>query len=168
MKNKIFKTILFLVILFFAITALGLWGPKVASYWKEYQYNIEIKRAVDMAKATERAYMNDRDGGKTPEETLDLLITALKAGNTLQASKYYELSVQPKALASLQSELVQHGNLQKSIDYFTEVREKGEKKCNEEGDGCTFRYRGVIDGYNRIIDLNKNYYSLIWKITQPF
>jgi hypothetical protein len=188
MKNKIFKIVLFLVGIFIAITALGLWGPKVASYWREYQYDLEVRKAEEMAKAIETAYKNDRDGGKTPEETLDLLITALKHGNTLQASKYYELSVQPKALGSLQTEFAQYGNLQKSIDYFTEVREKGEKKCNESGDGCTFTYRFLnsnnenvqISGgdntvlvlagsqNNKKVSLALNRYSSHWKVTQPF
>jgi hypothetical protein len=188
MKNKILKIVLFLVGIFLAITALGLWGPKVAGYWREYQYDLEVRKAEEMARAIETAYKNDKDGGKTPEETFDLLLTALKAGNTLQASKYYELSVQPKALSSLQTEFAQYGDLHKSIDYFTEVREKGERKCNEKGGGCTFTYRFinpddknvqisesdntvlVLAGSqnNKKVSLALNRYSSHWKVTQPF
>lgn len=43
-------------------------------------------------------YKNDFDGGKTPEETLELFITALRAGDIEKASKYYEIGLQQENL----------------------------------------------------------------------
>lgn len=186
--NIIWKIILTLVGILFAVTLLGFFGPKVASYWREYRYDVNLREAEDMARAIETAYKNDLDGGKTPEETFDLFLTALKASNTLQASKYYELSVQPKALVSLQKELAENGNLQKSIDYFSEVLTKGTRFCNEEGEGCTWEYRYIttkdevvgVEGREekffipagsndkKSVDISINISSGVWKITQPF
>ena len=186
--KTLFRIILVLVAIFIAVTLLGIWGPEVASWWRGHQYSLEVKQAEDVARGIEQAYKNDLDGGKTPEETLELFLSALKLGNTFQASKYYELSVQSKALSSLQSELAKNGNLQKSLDYFTEVKVKGTKKCNKEGDGCVWEYEyktgtdknvGVVGGRERIfipagssrvkeIGLSLNEHTFVWKITQPF
>ena len=62
------------------------------------------------------AYEHDFDGGKTPEETIELFLGAVKAGDITLASKYYELTVQHKALASLKEELAKNGNLNNTIN----------------------------------------------------
>lgn len=135
-------------------------------------------------------YKNDFDGGKTPEETIELLLTALKEGDIKRASSYYELSVQGEALKSLQDELEKRGNLNQSIDYTTQVYKDGVKKCNEEGDGCTFEFdfvrteastsTVVISGQpivlvspagsmgRKIIDISLNQFTNVWKIKFPY
>jgi hypothetical protein len=42
----------------------------------------------------ENAYKNDFDGGKTPQETWDMFVNALKKGDTEQASKYFVVEKQ--------------------------------------------------------------------------
>ena len=54
-------------------------------------------------------YKNDFDGGKTPEETLDLYIAALRAGDIEKASKYYEIGLQQENLLDLKSQLQKMG-----------------------------------------------------------
>ncbi len=163
-KSFLIRLLVLLVVFFVVVTLLGLWGPKVASYWRQYQYGLEVRQAEQVKKAIEEAYRNDRDGGKTPEETFDLFLVALKSGDILRASKYYELSVQPKALSSLQKELAQSGSLDKSIKYFTDVRGMGVKKCNDTGDGCTFRYISPADNLSELVDIIVNKNSGFWKI----
>jgi hypothetical protein len=131
-------------------------------------------------------YRDDFDGGKTPEETIELLLTALKEGDLERASSYYELSAQKQELARLKEKLEKQGNVNQAIDYITEVYEKGEKKCNEWGDGCTFEYdfvrteastsTAIISGQTiimvspegskgrKIIDTVLNKYTNVWKI----
>lgn len=152
-----------IVILFILITVLGYFEPQ----YREYKYNLAIRDAERIIKANEEALKNDKDGGKTPEETFDLFLTALKKGDIELASRYYELPSQPKVLESLKDELEKNGSLQKSIDYFTEVRTKGTKQCNERGDGCTFEYRGS-DGYNRFFDVGLNDLGGVWKMEKPY
>ncbi len=121
-KRVILKGVILLVIVFVIVTIIGFLTPSVASWYKRYQLNVLTRELDDARAAAERAYAADRDGGKTPEETFDLFLAALKANNTYKASRYYDVSVQPKALASLQTELAKNGNLALSVKYFTEVR----------------------------------------------
>lgn len=138
------------------------------------------------AERKEEAYRNDTHGGKTPEETLDLFINALKKNDVELASKYYDLSVRERALQSLQEEI----SLEEKIQYFSRVK-TGVKKCHDgqnEISGCTFRYKYIyqeetkvpIAGTNdfllipkggsldEIVDLRINHYTKVWKITQPY
>lgn len=153
-----------------------------AKYMEEYNKNLAETKAL---------YQADTDGGATPEETLDLFMAKLKANDVTGASKYYELSVQQKALTSLQEEIKKYGNLQLSINFFTEVKEKGKKTCVDIESpigGCTFEYVYITDKdetvefknskdklfipaggvRTKIIDLWLNKYTKIWKIERPY
>lgn len=159
----------------------------------QWQEKKMIQEAEKQQKEIEQMYKNDTIGGKTPEETFDMFLDALKKGNIDLASKYYELSVQPKAFAGLKEELQKEGNLEKSIKYFTDVR-GGEKVChdldNSERAGCNFEYTYITSETststmtisrqnivlvtpkgsesNKITDLELNHYTQTWKITQPY
>lgn len=56
--------------------------------WKEKR---TYDRAIEAQRKVEEAYRNDTYGGKTPQETLDLFIEALRAGDVELASKYFAL-----------------------------------------------------------------------------
>ena len=170
------------------LTAYGAYRDRVVLYFQERREARLLQETERVLAEIDAAYRSDFDGGKTPEETVELFIAALQNKDMKQASKYYELSVQPKALAGLEEEFREKGNYQLSIDYFTEVKTKGEKKCNERGDGCTFEYIYFLDkqtefkirGTNdtliipaggesqRSIDTERSKYTQVWKITQPF
>ncbi len=131
-------------------------------------------------------YKQDFDGGRTPEETLDLFIVALKAGDIVKASRYYELSVQDKELTKLMDKIQKNGNVYSSANFFDEFKTKGEKKCNTKNDGCVIEYFYVstedrtleVEGMNqkvlitagekslRSISFSLNKYTNIWKISQ--
>jgi hypothetical protein len=53
----------------------------------EYAVNLEYQKLLE-------AYKNDSYGGATPEETLQLFIDALKAGDTELAAKYFIIEEQ--------------------------------------------------------------------------
>lgn len=182
--------------LYIVMWSIGFFAPEFTSTLPErmeswVQNRIEAKRQAvidEQVNALREKYKNDFDGGKTPEETLDLFITALKAGDIEKASKYYELSVQGKALEGLEKELQKQGDLHQSIEYVNDVYKRGVKKCNEKGDGCTFDYtyttikdETVSFGKNgdklfvpagskssKFTDMEKNPYTKIWKIKQPY
>ena len=186
-KVFIFAGSIFLFLIIF-LTAYGYYRPKIISYLIKEREARLLAQSEKITADIERAYANDFDGGKTPEETLDLFLIALKAGDAVKASKYYELSIQPKALESLKKELKEKGSLQSSISYFEEVRTKGEKKCDENN--CNYKYVYVtteaatstvrisnqnitlvtpVGSQNRkIIDLTLNKKTGIWKIQQPY
>lgn len=56
----------------------------------------EARRAENFIKDWEAKYKNDTYGGVTPEETLQLFITALKNGDTDLAAKYFLIDDQEK------------------------------------------------------------------------
>ncbi|MEK7078218.1 MAG: hypothetical protein AAB911_01480 [Patescibacteria group bacterium] len=56
----------------------------------------EARRAENFIKEWEDRYKNDTYGGATPEETLQLFITALKNGDTDLAAKYFLIDDQEK------------------------------------------------------------------------
>ena len=169
------------------LTAYGAYRDRVVLYFQERREARLLQETERVLAEIDAAYRSDFDGGKTPEETVELFIAALQNKDMKQASKYYELSVQPKALAGLEEEFRKKGNYQLSIDYFTEVKSKGEKKCNEKGDGCSFSYKYITSedreslivgtndkifipkGSTRIkgVDLKLNIRTYVWKITQP-
>lgn len=148
------------------------------------RYEQALQKYIDKEKVR---YAADKDGGKTPEETIDLFIAALKEGNIEQASRYYVLEKQKEELSHLEDMLVKYGDLQKSVDFYTEIKEKGVKKCNEKGDGCVFEYVYTetatttyeVAGMNQkiivpagektieSIDVGLNHLSGIWKIELP-
>ncbi len=58
------------------------------------QKNDDYDRQLQLAKEMEEKYKNDTYGGDTPEETLQLFIDALKAGDIELASKYFVVDKQ--------------------------------------------------------------------------
>lgn len=83
----------FLIILAISIVVLF-----VAS---DSQKNDDYDRQTQLAKEMEDKYRNDTYGGDTPEQTLQLFIDALKAGDTELASKYFVVDKQEEMKTKL-------------------------------------------------------------------
>jgi hypothetical protein len=124
--------ILILAFLYF----LGTYGYRIQNYFmaqRQEKVMLEIER--QKAEILE-AQKNDNYGGKTPEETLDLYITALKAGDIELASKYWEISpenpqLQVTKLEDLKKD-IQEGLLDISIGNLITIKEFGQKKIFSE------------------------------------
>ncbi len=170
-----------------SVSAYGFFRPKLISFLIEKREERIVKNARESFLEKEARLKADTFGGKTPEETINLFIKALEDGDIYLASKYYDLDKQGSALKSLQEELADNGSLKRTVDYFKEVSEKGKKICNESNDGCTFEYKfkTIQDGISsvlgsedkvfvpkgslrlRLIDIEKNKISEVWKIILP-
>ena len=87
---------LFLVLLAGGVLWLVLHGMP---YINTLRSNWEAKR---LQAQWEKPYREDKYGGKTPEETYDLFIDALKKGDVELASKYFVLEKQNNWLETLQ------------------------------------------------------------------
>ncbi|QQG46628.1 MAG: hypothetical protein HYY55_02175 [Candidatus Niyogibacteria bacterium] len=70
-------------------------------YFLNYYFSPEQK-ALRYYADLEKQYANDTYGGQTPEETLQLFIDALKAGDIELASKYFVVEKQGEWLQKLQ------------------------------------------------------------------
>src|SRR3989344_4599780 len=80
-----------------------------AIYYANYYFSPEQK-ALRYYAELERQYREDTYGGKTPEETLQLFIDALKAGDIELASKYFVVEEREKTKKTLQDEFKVDGN----------------------------------------------------------
>ncbi len=174
-------------VLFWLITAYGYYRPAI----KEYFLNKRAENFLERVEKQKQFYADlekkDTSGGKTPEETLDLFVSALKRGDADLASKYYDVRVQKDALESLKKEFSLNGNYNNSIKYFEEVREKGRKICDEQISSCTIKYeykteketssmiietdQEIVIPKNSIrtkfVVLKINRQVVLWKISEP-
>jgi len=196
MKQKILKIVKWTAIIIFAIFFffwfMGAYGYKIENYFMaQRQEKMRIESEKQIAEILE-AQKNDNIGGKTPEETLDLYITALKAGDIELASKYYEVSVenhdlQKKDLESLKKIFNRDGNLNivlKNMDniiksplrkYFSEseyvitykyLTEKNATSTMISG-GTEYEWlvpKGEKESISKVLRLNP--YTQVWKIIQ--
>jgi len=156
------------LVFFIGVTAIGIYWPK----FQDYRYKMEgerlMKEAETIKKETEEAQKNDTFGGKTPEETFDMFLDALKKSDVELAAKYYDVTVQKEALAGLNKEMTENGNLNLSISYFSDVR-KGEKECSfidTDFGGCSFYFE--VEKGTKVTSFKLINFTNIWKITKPF
>ena len=119
-----FKKIIRLIILGAAI----LYAGYLIGYWTKY-YVYQYKSNP------ERIYKQDTFGGKTPQETYEMFVSALKTRNIELASKYFVLSKQSEKLKDFQG-LRTKEELQKYIEGLPEWGEM------EETDRKSYRFAG--------------------------
>ena len=194
--GKTKKIILWVVGVIIAVLAflwfLGAYGYQIQNYFiqksqEKYLAQIEENRARLL-----EAQKNDTYGGKTPEETLDLYVTALKAGDIELASKYYEVSAENPALQKNEFEVLKRvynedGNLNIAIENLKNILNSKFKKFNSDSEFVvTYEYitledatsTSVVNGteYSWLVPkgeresisivLRLNPYTKVWKIIQ--
>ena len=163
-----------------AAALLALAGLYFYLDWPQYKFNRALK---DFTKTLERSYQEDIHGGKTPEETFDMLLIALKQGDLDLASKYFRLNKQAEYHGKFEK-MRSEGTLEKQIQEWERARNEWEK----DADGSwrthvTMKYKYIqkavlrtTDAFGNeltfqpgeytseiIFDLNE--LSNVWKIT---
>lgn len=103
---------------FVLIIALAMGGL----YFLNYYFSAEQK-SIRYYKNLERQYAEDTYGGQTPEETLQLFIDALKAGDIELASKYFVVDKRGEWLDNL-SKIKNNGFLQVMISDLNRPKNK--------------------------------------------
>jgi hypothetical protein len=105
----------------------------------------------------------DTYGGKTPEETWDLYIVALKAGDIDLASKYFRVDKQAEELAS-SIKAKEKGNLQKFIAAI-DIKKTGEYSDDKKNfTFSTVPFGSDNRGYTYEFKLNEK--TGVWKILE--
>jgi len=142
-------------ILILAISLFLLWlsaDPQSEEFLKQEQ----------LAKDTEELYKNDIYGGETPEQTLQMFIDALKAGDTDLASKYFMVDKQKEWRNKL-IESKEKNNIDGFVSVLESVDIKKEGKKLFDGN-----YQFIHPLQNEklpwIIDLVLNPLTNKWKI----
>ena len=166
-KSKKIKFIVWFVILVFGVYVL-IWVyenyfSEKAKETKQQQKNYE--KYLAWKSSYEKAMSEDTYGGKTPEETLNLFVEALKKEDLELASKYFVLNSNgerdPKWLEALQK-TKEAGKLKEVIELLSKAKPDYENISNKED----FKFKsydnnGKLKAY---VDLEFNKYSGIWKI----
>ncbi len=158
------------------VVLVGAW---LVSQWTPL-FNSEARKIKKLAEELERPYREDKYGGKTPEETYDLFISALKAGNIELASRYFVIEKQKtwlNTLASykekdLLSELV--FDLEKARKEWTKVESEQENFAQYEAKPTVVNEKTFVEldgnsievlpgNYSNFTQFEK-YPSGVWKI----
>ena len=132
-------------------------------YYLNY-YNSPEQKALRYYADLEKQYAEDTYGGKTPEETLQLFVDALKAGDIDLASKYFVVEKQTESLNKIQK-IIDAGNLEKMITDVSKFR-NGRELFEDN-----YQFVVLKDGTNEAlftIGLVKNTLANIWKIDRLF
>ena len=124
----------------------------------------EQRAAAAAQKQLERAYREDKYGGKTPEETLKLFIKALKKEDVALAGKYFlldENGSREKWENSLRR-IKNNNRINEVVKIIEEKLKVADKEITHEGD---FKFYIVDEEEIKgLVDMELNKYSGIWKI----
>jgi len=124
------------------LAAFIIWGMLQAGPWiRKFQ---DWRAARALQNQLEKLYRNDKYGGKTPEETFDMFITALEKGDVELASKYFVLEKQGSWLKTLR----EYKNKALLLDFVQELkstREKWEKQNLGDPNTVVFKYKTVVE-----------------------
>ncbi len=181
MQSKILRNYKFwiAVILLLGLAA-ALVGPRLYFYFQKQvlvqSYNEQYVEPL----------REDDVGGKTPQETMDMFITALEEDELKQASKYFFPKDQDEELARLQK-LKREQNL----EAFTQKMKEARADWTAEGDGlvnnrtrkqfsyevayeenATFEFQGQEFEFEAgtgtaVITFDLNTFTDVWKFSNP-
>src|SRR3989344_5111428 len=169
------KHYIILAALFILLAAGGLGGYW---YWTNYlsPEALEAKKAAGdvekffaAQKAFEDAMKADTFGGKTPRETMDMFIDALKKGDVELAAKYFELEtndMDPNYLTRKKWEDgLKRAKEENKLGETIALLEKAEP-AGSAGEGLFgFEIKKIDDGsVEADINMHLNKYSNVWKI----
>ncbi len=166
-KKKWFIVALVAVFVLAFLLAWTLWLSPDAKKYHADRANYEL--AMNAIATYENAMKNDTYGGKTPQETLDLFIDALKNNDLDLAAKYFILEESGKPDLEWNEDLKRMKELNELglfIDFLSKAKPypedrlyEGDYKFISEND------KGELELY---IDFEFNKYSGVWKIDGLF
>ena len=145
-----------------ALWFLGIIGVGVVVWLGALYLNPEERAKRDALKYFEdlqAQYETDTYGGATPEETLQLFITALEAGDIELASKYFLPDEREKWQRNI-SEVETGGSLEEMINDLSRA-----EKTKEENGQALFVVTDETNTVSVLIGLAKNSNTRVWKIT---
>lgn len=133
--RQIFKNWTGIPVLIFAVLVLVFGVPYLTGRYKVWQFVNDYKKLTDV-------YKTDTYGGKTPEETYDLFIEALKSEDVELASKYFVAEKQD----SWRKALEEYKNSELMGDFIveTEKNRKKWKKVSESDENINSYEYGVF------------------------
>lgn len=152
-----------LIVIGILIGVILLWWVGSATYsgWNSYKWQ---KKTDAFQAALEQPYKEDTYGGKTPEETWTMYISALEKKDFDLAVKYFALSSQQREQKYL-NEVNDKGGLDK---WVTELKtlEKGSQQSDSSRPLYWYKYYNeeFKDYFSGQVLFYQNPYTKVWKI----
>jgi hypothetical protein len=160
-------TIIFILIILIVVS-FG-WGyQKYINNKKEKLDQENYQKYLNFEKTYEEAMKADTYGGKTPEETLQMFIDALKKEDIELASKYFALNTNEKSEYYLTrkewEEALRKKKEQGEIKKIIEILSLA-KLTFKDNDGAVFKvYNKNNNEVEALIEIKLNKFSDVWKI----
>ena len=167
------KHILGIVILVLVIFIVGLfaWAGGFEALKQSYKMWSDSKKAYEATKKFEeglkqyyKVLEEDTYGGKTPQETLDMFISALEKGDIDLAAKYFDLddNLSRKEWEDGLKQAAAEGRIPEIINLCHQF------KPSPHQSWVTTTYEFIIVGNNGLVEhtllMQFNEYSKVWKI----
>lgn len=131
-----------------------------AQYRRQVEEN--MNKYTEWEKNYNKAMTEDVYGGKTPQETLDMFIDALKKEDVDLASKYFMLNsvgqVDQKWVDGLRKSR-EDGKLQEIIRLTAQA-----KQTFKDDDGAVFKLYDSVGEIVVMVEIKLNEFSKVWKI----
>jgi hypothetical protein len=166
-KGGLKFTIIFILIILIVVS-FG-WGyQKYINNKKEKLDQENYQKYLNFEKTYEEAMKADTYGGKTPEETLQMFIDALKKEDVELASKYFALNTNEKSEYYLTrkewEEALRKKKEQGEIKKIIEILSLA-KLTFKDNDGAVFKvYNKNNNEVEALIEIKLNKFSGVWKI----
>lgn len=110
-------------------------------YINNFRAKWEAQRLQDQ---WEKPYREDKYGGKTPEETYDMFLEALRAGDVELASKYFTIGDQEKWMKTL-STFKENGSLVAFVQERENLKSVWKKSNKSTEITVSFTYQVLIE-----------------------
>jgi hypothetical protein len=159
--SKKSKLSLILSVIVLVLVGVGLFGAnkdRISKYFNDRKAQTIYNEMLAEKNALEEKKKNDFAGGKTPEETTEMYLNALKKGDIYLAKSFYEVEVQPEVL----KEADKVSTIIKNVELMIS---QGVKKCFVglyKEDICSWSIE-KSDGLVMDFGLSKNINN-VWKI----
>jgi len=162
--------LIFLAIILAAGGGYFVWDRFFSVMGKERRFAAEQERTYREA---EKKYLEamkaDNYGGKTPKETLDLFVAALRAGDVDLASKYFLIrpEVPREEWVAYLNAVKEKGMLARMAEDMSKQAIPDNKSIIDEDDYkfILFKSDGVVGVH---VDMRFNSYTEVWKIEGLF
>jgi len=166
-KTKFWKfAIGFLAIIIIAAGGFFIWNKYFSPSAKLARQTEEnYQKYLDWQTKYEKAMSEDTYGGKTPEETLNMFIDALKKGDVELASRYFMLEDDGILDHKWEDALIKAKDENKLSEIInTLLQTKSDPQATISKDYYVFSARDKNGKVIADIDLRFNKYSNVWKI----
>ncbi|MBI2057783.1 MAG: hypothetical protein HYT63_02245 [Candidatus Yanofskybacteria bacterium] len=151
------------VLVLAVVAILIIWSLlNLSEIFNAVQGKLEAWKYERLVKKMEAPYKNDKYGGKTPEETFDLFLEALRKEDIELASKYFVIKKQDEWKKTLGK--YRDSNLLASLTNEFQINRKDWQLEENDGNVARFKYFFILESEEEELPLGN---GKTQKITRP-